>query len=70
MKRPDPLLCFMAGMVFSIASLSLQLDVWGLQESVRRMVNGWAPAWRTVPEALVGIAFSLWVYRREVRRAF
>lgn len=65
--RPAPLMCFMAGVLCTIGAWSLQLDLWGMEESVRRMVNEWGPAWRTVPEALGMILLGAWVYRRELR---
>ena len=50
---------FMAGWLSCYAINSLQQDYWGMEGTVRHVVNGWMPAWITVPIAIGVLVIAL-----------
>ena len=52
---------FVAGWLFSIGMRSLEQDLIGKAEYIRRMDAGWGSAQYTVPLAAFFIAVSLWM---------
>lgn len=57
---------WVAGFLGHMAISSLQMDAWGMTETIRRLVDGWVSPWISVPVAVVGFGVSLWVYRKNL----
>ena len=54
---------FLAGILCHAAVLSLRQDCWGMEGTIRRMVNGWMSAWITVPAAIGILILSAYLCR-------
>lgn len=52
---------FLAGYLCHAAMVSLLQDYWGMEGTIRHMVNGWVSAWITVPVAVALLIFAGWL---------
>lgn len=52
---------FLAGFLTHSAIVSLLQDYWGMEGTIRRMVNGWMSAWITVPVAIALLVLSAYL---------
>ena len=52
---------FVAGMLTYSALQSLQMDYWGMEGTIRHIVNDWWSPWATVPMAIGLLVLAAWL---------